>query len=172
MIVVNGGAAAERTVPRRFGIHPGGILAHQQGSVWRNAHYGTGKSIHSIWTAIAYKGLFYPYALLPPPLTQHYDRHLTPEIAPIDHDTSTLNITPFLNGLIEIADQHLDEFFLEADCTLTLELHPKHRHHPATRSRTHNDSLLLLHVDNLLEDIVEESDCDFNSYEDSCSHEF
>lgn len=36
-----------------------------------------------------------------------YEKY-TPEIAPIDHDASTLKITPFLNGLIEIADNQLD----------------------------------------------------------------
>jgi hypothetical protein len=29
------------------------------------------------------------------------ERHATPEIAPIDHDASTLKITPFLHGLLE-----------------------------------------------------------------------
>jgi hypothetical protein len=37
----------------------------------------------------------------PPIIQGQLERHATPEIAPIDHDASTLRITPFLHGLLE-----------------------------------------------------------------------
>jgi hypothetical protein len=37
----------------------------------------------------------------PPIIQGQLERHATPEIAPIDHDASTLKITPFLHGLLE-----------------------------------------------------------------------
>lgn len=71
---------------------------------------------------------------------------MTPEIAPIDHDASTLKITPFLNGLLELADEQLDDFLLDAGAMNE----GRRERGRGERRRRRSNSLVLLHFEDEL----------------------
>ena len=68
---------------------------------------------------------------------------------------STLKITPFLNGLIELADSQLDDFYLDGEEGPSIEGKGRDKFKRDRHvSRPRSNSWVLLNIDHDLEDIV------------------
>jgi hypothetical protein len=76
-----------------------------------------------------------------------------------------LKITPFLHGLLALGDEQLDDFLLDADGAVE----GRRERTRGERRRRRSNSLVLVHFEDELAGIVEESDYDDYSLSSSPS---